>query len=183
MLFADGDIAGAGDVDRKAARKVLAEYLKHPGFGNPAAPVESHLLGDGGKTQSGIEIEVASLDGACTEIHGDGVSGRAWTKRFDRRLFSPRSMAPDGVGARLFDVSREQPGVVLQPEFRPRGSDPEHSGGRDDRDDRERDDHLRDRKPALLRRCFAVGFHLRDYLRQANPGPVLARAVPGMITR
>src|SRR5215211_103534 len=91
-------------------------------------------------------------------------------------------MAPDCVRARLLDVGREQAGGVLKPEFRARVSDPEHATGRDDGDDRERDDQLRDGEPALLRRCSAIGFHLRDYLRRANPGPALASAVPGMFT-
>lgn len=91
-------------------------------------------------------------------------------------------MTPDGIGARLFDISREQPGVVLEPEFRACVSDSEDAGDRDDRDDRDRDYHLRDGEPALLPRVSAVGFHLRDYLRRANPGPTLASTVPVRIT-
>ena len=78
-------------------------------------------------------------------------------------------MPTDGVRARLLDVGRKQASGVLKPEFRARGSDPEHATGRDDCDDRKRDDHLGDGEPALLRRCSAIRFHLRDYLRQANP--------------
>src|SRR6185503_9265649 len=84
-------------------------------------------------------------------------------------------MPPDRIGARLLDVGRKHAGSVLKLEFRARGFDPEHAGTRDDRDDRQRDDHLRDGEPALLRLCFAVGFHLRDYLRQANPWSIFGK--------
>jgi hypothetical protein len=43
---------------------------------------------------------------------------------------------------------------------------------------------LQDRESLLLLpRCFAVPEHFHGYLRQASPGPSLARAVPTMITR
>src|SRR5215218_8584107 len=90
-------------------------------------------------------------------------------------------MAPDRVGACLLDVSGEKAGGVLKPEFRARGFDSENAGGGDDRDDRKRDNHLREGEPALLRRCSAIGFHLRDYLQRANHGPALASGVPGVI--
>ena len=88
-------------------------------------------------------------------------------------------MAADRIGACLLDVSREEAGRVLKPEFRARGSDPEHAGDRDDRDDRERDNHLRDGEAALLRGCSAVGFHLRDYLRQVNPWSTMGKRCSG----
>src|SRR5215204_2958014 len=91
-------------------------------------------------------------------------------------------MPADRIGACLLDVSSKEAGRVLQPEFRARGFDSENAGGRDDRDDRERDNHLRDGEPALLRRCSAVGFHLAITSERANPGPLLAIAVPLMIT-
>lgn len=92
-------------------------------------------------------------------------------------------MSPDGIGARLLDVGGKHAGSVLKLEFRACRFDAKHARARDDCDDRKRDDHLRDGEPALLRLCFAVGFHLRDYLRQANPRPSLASAVPGGLPR
>src|SRR5215213_1326446 len=88
-------------------------------------------------------------------------------------------MAPDGVSTCLFDVSCKETGGVLKLEFGACGFDPEHSEHRDDRDDRERDDHLCDGEPALLRRCFAVGFHLREYLRQGRSWPSIGKSCSG----
>ena len=81
-------------------------------------------------------------------------------------------MTADRIGACLLDVGREEAGGTLKFEFRARVSDAEDAASRDDGDDRERDDHLRDGEPALLRRGSVVGFHLRDYLRA---GPVLVQ--------
>lgn len=86
-------------------------------------------------------------------------------------------MAPDRISACLLDVSREQASVVLKSEFRACGSDSENAGGRNDRDNRERDDHLRDGESALSLLCSAVGFHLRDNLRD-GPIPVHSGQVP-----
>jgi len=81
-------------------------------------------------------------------------------------------VAPDGIGACFLDVGSKQAGGVLKFKFRARVFDAENAGRRDDRDDGDRDDHLRDGEPALLRRGSVVGFHLRDYLRA---GPVLVQ--------
>ena len=86
------------------------------------------------------------------------------------------------VSTGFLDVRRKKPGGALKSKLRARVFDPEDAGGRDDRDDCERDDHLHDGEAALLCPGSAVGFHLRDYLRQAYPGPPLASAVPVRIT-
>ena len=88
-------------------------------------------------------------------------------------------MAPDRVGARLLDVRSEEAGVVLKSEFRACVSNAENAGDRDERDDHERDHHLRDGEPTLLRRCSAVWFHLRDYLREGPSWSIIGNRCSG----
>jgi hypothetical protein len=68
-------------------------------------------------------------------------------------------MSTNCVSACLLDVRREQSSVVLKPEFSACCSDSENTERRNDRNNRDGYDHLRDREPLLL--CYAAGaFHL-----------------------